>query len=131
MSPLQHPLYIAIFVDVVVTLIVDHSRGQLDFSLQSNLWVHLCNFPIWIILIVFFSCSLLRRFFSLWFVRIFVDYLRLPRHPRPQVNHLHELAQVYEPPTYIRKDPKTPLVEASSVNTTPITPRPRYGFQDV
>jgi hypothetical protein len=134
MSVLAHPFYISIFVNVLVTLIVDYQRGQLEFSIASNFWTHLCNFPFWVTLIVFCSCYLLRQFFALWFVQLFFSYLRLPVRKKPQYDNLHALAQVYQPPQYIRRSPKTPFVEAAettSSTTTPVTPRPRYGFQDV
>jgi hypothetical protein len=85
LNPARHPLYLTILVNIIVTLVVDSRRGLLDFSIASNLWVHLLNFPFWIVLIVFAACSIVRSALdSIWLKYFF--------HPSHRAPVLHEQA---------------------------------------
>jgi len=92
-NPINNPLALTMIVDIVVTIIVDKNRGLLDFSITSNFWVHILNFPIWVVFIVFFVCKVLRDiFYSSWFGLVWF-YLTTSKRKRHMASELHELSQ--------------------------------------
>lgn len=90
-NPVRHPLYLALIVDLIVTLVVDAQRGLLDFSITSVFWVHLTNFPIWIVVVTFATCAFIRSVIDSQCFKLLYHYFRYSKN-RERQSAVHELS---------------------------------------
>jgi len=103
-SPIHHPMLVSVFIDILVTIIVDKFKGRLDLSIGGVTWRNFIEFPIWVVVLVF----------------IFLRFCR-----QVMASHWLELAKSYRRPMPMRR-PLTrintsPRVWSTSVNERDIT----------